>query len=69
MRNVLRDRPTKIAFAEQDHAAETLLFDRAHTPLGVRIRVSCRLHRQRAVRHKPFVLPIPSIRCVAGRFG
>jgi hypothetical protein len=29
--------------------------------------VSCRLHRQRAVRHKPFASPIPSIRSVAGR--
>jgi hypothetical protein len=31
--------------------------------LGVR----CRLHRRRAVRHKPFASPIPSIRSVAGR--
>jgi hypothetical protein len=31
--------------------------------------VSSRLHRQRAVRHKPSTSPIPSIRCMAGRFG
>jgi hypothetical protein len=30
--------------------------------------VSCRLHRQRAVSHKPFGLPIPFIRSVAGPF-
>lgn len=37
MLDVLRDRPTKMAFAEPDHRAETFLFDRAHKPLGVRI--------------------------------
>jgi hypothetical protein len=29
--------------------------------------VSSRLHRQRAMTHKPSGLSIPSIRCVAGR--
>ena len=47
---------------------ETFFFDRPDEALGVGVGVSSRLHRQRAVRHKPFALPIPSIRSVAGRF-
>ena len=30
--------------------------------------VSRRMHRQRAVRHKPFASRIPSTRCMGGRF-
>ena len=47
---------------------EALAADRANEALDVGVGVSSRLHRQRAVRHKPFGLPIPSIRSVAGRF-
>ena len=47
---------------------EALASDRADEALDVGVGVSSRLHRQRAVRHKPFALPIPSIRSVAGRF-
>ena len=52
-----------------DDVVETLSSDRADHTLDVGIGVSCRLHRQRAVSHKRFVLPIPSIRSEAGRFG
>ena len=47
---------------------QTLRANRPHEPLRDAVGVSSRLHRQRAVRHKRFVLPIPSIRYVAGRF-
>ena len=58
----------EMRFAEQHHSVQALGLDRLDEPFGERIGVSCRLHRQRAVRHKPFVLPIVSIRCVAGHF-
>jgi hypothetical protein len=38
----------------------------ADDALHVGIGVSSRLHRRQAVRHKLFVLPIPSIRSVTG---
>jgi len=47
MLDVLGDRPAKMAFAEGNHAAETLLFDRAHKPLCIGIgirRLIRRLH-------------------------
>jgi len=46
---------------------EALFLQRADEALDDAVGVSCRLHRQRAVSHKPFALPIPSIRSVAGR--
>jgi hypothetical protein len=47
---------------------ETLAANGSNKSLDEGIGVSSRLHRPRAVRHKLFVLPIPSIRSVAGRF-
>jgi hypothetical protein len=58
----------EMRLVDDDHVIETLSSDRADQAFDVRIGVSCRLHRKRAVRHKPFGLPIPSIRSVAGRF-
>jgi hypothetical protein len=52
---------------EYDHGIEALTSDRANDALDVGVGASCRLHRLRAVRRKPFVSPIPSIRGVAGR--
>ena len=60
--------PSEMALPERYDPIEALVFDRPHKSFGIGVGVSCRLHRQRAVSHKPFVLPIPSIRCVAGRF-
>jgi hypothetical protein len=57
----------EMRFVDDDHVIETFSLDRADQAFEVRIGVSCRLHRQRAVRHKPFASPIPSIRSVAGR--
>jgi hypothetical protein len=57
-----------MCLVDDDHVIETLSSDRADQAFDVRIGVSCRLHHRRAVRHKPFELPIPSIRSVAGRF-
>ena len=36
--------------------------------LDFALGVSRRMHRQRAVRHKPFASRIPSIHCMGGRF-
>jgi len=52
---------------EDDHVIETLASDRSDQAFDEGIRLGCRLHRQRAVRHKPFGSRIPSIRSVAGR--
>jgi hypothetical protein len=65
---VTRQDSAQVPLAEDDQVVQTFPPDRPDQALRVRIGVSCRLHRQRAVRHKPFVLPIPSIRCTAGRF-
>jgi hypothetical protein len=63
------ERPAQVGFPKDDDSIQAFLLDRSDESLRVRIGVSCRLHRQRAVRHKPFALPIPSIRSVAGRSG
>ena len=52
---------------EDYDVVQTLAADRADDVFDVGIRLGCRLHRQRAVRHKPFGSRIPSIRSVAGR--
>ena len=57
------------ALVQHDGMIKALAAKGADHALNVRIGVRCRLHRQRAVRHKPFASPIPSIRSVAGRFG
>jgi len=62
------DRPTEADLVEHDDVVQALAANGSDHPFDVRPGVSCRLHRQRAVRRKPFVLPTPSIRCVAGRF-
>jgi hypothetical protein len=56
------------ALVPHDDVIEALASEGANHTFNERIGVSCRLHRGRAVRHKPFGLPIPSIRSVAGRF-
>ena len=56
------------ALVPDDDMIEALAPEGADHAFNELIGVSSQLHHQRAVRHKPFVLPIPSIRCVAGRF-
>jgi hypothetical protein len=68
MGDKLRDGPAKVAFAERNQAIETFLLDRADEAFSVGVGVSCRLHRRRTVRRKPFELPIPSIRCGSASF-
>ena len=68
VRYELRYRSSEMAFPDRNDPVETFFLHRSHEPLRVRIGVSCRLHRQRLVRYKPFVSRIPSIRCMAGRF-
>ena len=58
----------EVPLAEGNYAIETFMFDGADEALGVGIGVSSRVHRERAVRHKPFASPTPSIRYAAGRF-
>jgi hypothetical protein len=41
---------------------QTLAAEGADQSLHIRVGVSRQLHRRRAVRRKPFRLPIPSIR-------
>ena len=57
MLDVLRNRPSKMAFAEGDHAMETLFLDRAHEALRVGIRVGRlkrRLHHADPCLAEPF---------------
>jgi hypothetical protein len=57
----------EMSLIEHNNAVQTLGTNGPDDALDVGIRVSSRLHRQRAVKHKPFASPIPSIRSVAGR--
>jgi len=50
-----------------EQRGQELEADRPEPALKLSLGVSCRLHRKRAVRHKPFASPIPSIHSVAGR--
>jgi hypothetical protein len=59
-------RLSQVVLTQHDDPIQTLPFDRPHEPLRVRIGVSRQLHRRRAVRRKPFALPIPFIRSMAG---
>jgi hypothetical protein len=68
VRTVASHQPVQTRFVEHNHVIETLATSGSNESLDESIGVSCRLHRQRAVSHKPFGLPIPSIRSVAGRF-
>ena len=57
MLGVLRNRPAEMTFAERDHSAETLFFDRAHEALrvGIRIRrLKWRLHYANPDLAQPF---------------
>ena len=60
--------PSEMCLVNRDQPIETLPTHRADQSLPEPVGMSSRLHRQRAVRHKPSASPIPSIRCVAGRF-
>ena len=53
---------------EDQEPIQTLPANRPHKPFRDPVGVSSRLHRVRAVRHKPSGLPIPFIPCMAGRF-
>src|SRR5512138_2676668 len=46
VRDVLRNRPPEVALTDRDHAVETLIPDRAHEALGVRIRIRRPIWRQ-----------------------
>jgi hypothetical protein len=65
--DILGHGPPEVPLPERNEPVQALFFDRPYEPLGVGVGVSSRLHRQRAVRDKPFASPIPSIRSVAGR--
>ena len=39
MLDVLGDRPAKMTVAERDHSVEAFVFDRAHEPFGISIRI------------------------------
>ena len=60
--------PLEMLAVEDQEPIQTLRANRPYEPFRDAVGVSSRLHRVRAVRHKPFVLPIPFIRSVAGRF-
>jgi len=53
---------------EHDHVIQAFATNRADYAFGVRIRLSSRLHRPRAIQHKPFGSRIPSIPCKGVRF-
>jgi len=55
----------KMALAQRDDPIEAFFFDWSNESLGVRVGVDYQVHRRRAVRPKPFVSRIPSIRCMA----
>jgi hypothetical protein len=64
----LVDRNTQRALAHEDNPIQARLLDGPYEALRIRIGVSSQVHRERAVRRKPFGSPIPFIRCVARRF-
>jgi hypothetical protein len=68
MRHPLDQYAPEMLLVQWDHEIQALAAQGADHPFRERVGVSCRLHRQRAVSHKRFVLRIPSIRSVAGRF-
>jgi hypothetical protein len=43
----------QVLLTKRDEAVQAFLFDRPNKPLRMRIGVSSRLHRERAVKHKP----------------
>jgi hypothetical protein len=57
----------EVRLVEDQQPVETLRAHRPHEPLRHTVGVSSRLHRVRAVRHKPSGLPIPFIPCMGGR--
>ena len=56
------------ALIPDDDMVEAFAANGSDQSLGVRVGVSCRMHRQQTMRHKPFTSRIPSIRGVAARF-
>lgn len=67
VRDVVREYQVEPSRAPDDDMIEALTPDRADDAFNVGVCLGCRLHRQRAVRHKPLGSRIPSIRSVAGR--
>jgi hypothetical protein len=59
MDDELRECTTKVPLTERNHAVQAFLLDRSNKPLRMRIGVSRRLHRLRAVRRKPFRVTHP----------
>jgi len=68
VRDKLVHRAPKMAIAQRNDPIEAFLFDRSNESLGVRIRLSLRLHRSGPVSHKPFASRTPSIRCMGVHF-
>jgi hypothetical protein len=68
VRDVRSKHAAEMSLIEDDDVVQTLATDGPDDAFDVGIGVSSRLHRLRAVRHKPSGLPIPFIPCVAGRF-
>ena len=61
-------RSPRVVLTQRNDSVEAFFFDRSNEPFSIRVGVSSRLHRLRAVRDKLSGLPIPTIHCVAGRF-
>jgi hypothetical protein len=64
----LKEFQLQIGGRPEKRAIQAFPSSRANEPFNEGMGVSSRLHRQRGVRHKCFVLPIPSIHCVTGYF-
>jgi hypothetical protein len=64
----LKELQLQIGGRPEERAIQQFASNRTDEPFHEGMGVSSRLHRQRAVRHKRFVLPIPSIHCVTGYF-
>jgi hypothetical protein len=63
--DVLRHGLPEMPLPDRNQPVKAFFLDRPHETFRVGVGVSRQLHRRRAVRRKPFELPIPSIRYVA----
>ena len=68
VRDVSGQHAAQMRLAEDDDMIETLAAHGSDQALHVRIHLSGRLHRLRAIQHKSFGSRIPSIRCRGVRF-
>ena len=68
MRDPLPKDAAEVRLVQQNHPVQALAPNGTDHPFAEHVGVSCQMHRQPTVRHKPFASPIRSIRGVARHF-